>query len=282
MFRLARDPLVHFLLLGGLLFLLYAWRGEQEEVDPFQIVISDEEVQSMRQALSVLHGRAPTEEELRATIEPRIKDEILYREALALGLDQDDSLVRARLTEKMLFLTQDVAEPATPTTGELEEYFDADPERFLVPASVSFEQRFFSPSAQRSDLESAVADAVAALQAGTGDDIASDEFLFDDTYEQASYASLAAGFGAGFADTLETLPADAVWQGPIRSDFGLHAVRVIEQAAAYQPTLEQIRAEVSSALVAERRLDANEAEYQKLRQRYEILVDIPDAAESAE
>ena len=104
MIRLVRDPLIHFLLLGGLLFLLYAWRGEEEGVDPLQIVISEEEVGSLRQALAVLHGREPTEDELLATIEPRIREEILYREALALGLDQGDSLVRARLTEKMLFL----------------------------------------------------------------------------------------------------------------------------------------------------------------------------------
>ncbi|MGI9258196.1 MAG: peptidyl-prolyl cis-trans isomerase [Gammaproteobacteria bacterium] len=279
MIRLVRDPLIHFLLLGGLLFLLYAWRGEEEGVDPFQIVISEEEVGNMRQALTLLHGREPEEDELLATIEPRIKEEILYREALALGLDQGDSLVRARLTEKMLFLTQDVAEPATPTTEELEAFFAADPERFFVPASVSFEQRFFSPSPQRPDLDSEVADAVTALRAGMGDDIADDELLFDASYERASYASLADGFGAGFAEILQTLAADAVWQGPVRSDFGLHAVRIIEQAAAYQPTFDQIAAEVSSVLVAERRLEANEAEYQQLRERYDIVIDIPDPAE---
>ena len=279
MIRLVRDPLIHFLLLGGLLFLLYSWRGEEEGIDPFQIVISEEEVASLRQALTVLHGQEPTEEELWATLEPRIKEEILYREALALGLDQGDSLVRARLTEKMLFLTQDVAEPATPTTEELEAFFAADPERFAVPASVSFEQRFFSPSPQRPDLESEVADAVVALQAGTGEEIADDELLFDGFYESASYAGLADGFGAGFAELLAALPADGIWQGPFRSDFGLHAVRVIEQQAGYQPTFDQIAAEVSSALIAERRLEANEAEYQQLRERYDIVVDVPETTE---
>ncbi len=264
------------------MFLLYAWRGEPEGDDPLQIVISEEEVESTREALTVLHGRAPTEDELLATIEPRIRDEILYREAIALGLDQDDSLVRARLTEKMLFLTQDVAEPATPTAEELEAFFAADPGRFRVPASISFEQRFFSSSPQRPDLEAEVADAIAALQAGTADAVESDDYLFDDVYERVSHASLAEGFGAGFADALAALPADGVWQGPIRSDFGLHAVRVIERVAAYQPDLDEIRAEVTSALVAERRRQANETEYQKLRARYRILVGAPGPADSAE
>ena len=148
-----------------------------------------------------------------------------------------------------------------------------------MPASVSFEQRFFSPSPQRPDLESEVAAAVEVLRAGTDEEIEDDALLFDASYERATYASISDGFGTGFAETLATLAADSIWQGPIRSDFGLHAVRIIEQAAGYQPTLDEIAAEVSSALVADRRLEANEAEYQKLRQRYDVVVGIPDAAE---
>ena len=157
MSKFLKDPLIHFLLLGGLLFLLYAWRGEPEGEDSFRIVVTEAEVDAARQALALLHGQSPTEEQVLATFEPRIKDEILYREALALGLGEDDALVRARLTEKMLFLTQDVVEPATPTEGEVGAFFEEDPSRFFVPATVSFEQRFFSPSSRTEDLEAPVA-----------------------------------------------------------------------------------------------------------------------------
>ena len=97
------------------MFALFSWRGEPDEADPFRIVISDEEVQSMWQAMAILHGHVPTRDEMWSMLEPNIKDEILFREALALGLDEGDSQVRARLTEKMLFLTQDIAEPVKPT-----------------------------------------------------------------------------------------------------------------------------------------------------------------------
>ncbi|HEY5622478.1 MAG TPA: peptidylprolyl isomerase [Gammaproteobacteria bacterium] len=274
--RLLKDPLIHFLLLGGLLFVLYAWRGEPEADDPFRIVVTSEEVESVRQALALLHGQDPTDEQVRATIEPRIKDEILYREAIALGLDEDDSLVRARLTEKMLFLTQDVAEPVAPTDAEVEAFFADDPARFFVPAAISFEQRFFSPSFG-GGAELAARAAIRALRAGS-EAVVTDDVLFDDRYDGITQEAIANAFGDAFASALAELAPGSGWQGPLRSDFGFHAVRVIDRADAYQPGLDEIRAEVTTALVAQRRLEANEAEYRKLRARYDVVYGAPASA----
>ena len=282
MLRLVKDPLVHFLLLGGLLFLLFAWRGEPDAADPYEIVIADEEVQSMWQALAILYGHVPTREEMWATLEPNIKEEILYREALALGLDQDDSQVRARLAEKMLFLTQDIAEPIEPTDAELAAYFEADPERFRRLATISFEQLFFSPSRRGAQLEVDAEAALQQLRDGDAESVVSDDLLLEDRYERAEFAAISRAFGDDFASTVTALQPENIWLGPIRSDYGLHLVRVTELNASYQPDLDEVRAEVKTALMAQRRTEANEAEYRELRDRYEIVVNFPEFPELTE
>ncbi len=282
MLRLLKDPLVHFLLLGGLLFLLFAWRGEPDATDPYEIVIADEDVQRMQQALAILHGRVPTREEMWAILEPSIKEEILYREALALGLDQNDSQVRARLAEKMLFLTQDIAEPIEPTGAELAAYFEADPERFRRLATISFEHIFFSPSRRGAQLEADAEAALLIVREGGADSVVSDDLLLEDRYERTEFAAIRRAFGDNFASIVTALQPENTWLGPIRSDYGLHLVRVTELNASYQPDLDEVGAEVKTALMAQRRLEANEAEYHELRDRYEIVVNLPEFPEAAE
>jgi hypothetical protein len=282
MLRLLKDPLVHFLLLGGLLFLLFAWRGEPDATDPYEIVIADEDVQRMQQALAILHGRVPTREEMWAILEPSVKEEILYREALALGLDQNDSQVRARLAEKMLFLTQDIAEPIEPTGAELAAYFEADPERFRRLATISFEHIFFSPSRRGAQLEADAEAALLMVREGGADSVVSDDLLLEERYERTEFAAIRRAFGDNFASTVTALQPENTWLGPIRSDYGLHLVRVTELNASYQPDLDEVGAEIKTALMAQRRLEANEAEYRVLRDRYEIVVNLPEFPEAAE
>lgn len=278
MLKLLKDPLVHFLLLGGLIFLLYVWRGDSDDTDPYRIVIGDEAVQSMWQAVAILHGHPPTREEMWAMLEPNIKEEILYREALALGLDEDDAQVRARLAEKMLFLTQDIVEPAAPTETELTAFFDADPERFRKPATISFEHIFFSPSRRGSELQADAEAALRQLRDGGTNYIESDDLLLESRYEQAEAGAISRAFGDQFADIVFFVQPDDLWQGPMRSDYGLHLVRVSELIESYLPGLDEVRAEVTTAFAAQRRSEANEAEYRKLRDRYEIVVTLPEFA----
>ena len=235
MLKLLKDPLIHFLLLGGLIFLLYVWRGESDDTDPYRIVIGDEEVQSMWQAVAILHGHPPTREEMWAMLEPNIKEEILYREALALGLDEDDPQVRARLAEKMLFLTQDIAEPTAPTDTELTAFFQADRERFRQPATVSFEHVYFSPSRRGSRLQADAEAALLELREGGTETVVGDELLLANRYERAEFGAIRRAFGDQFGDALFALQPGDLWQGPMRSDYGLHLVRVSELTEAYLP-----------------------------------------------
>ncbi|MFL2545799.1 MAG: peptidyl-prolyl cis-trans isomerase [Candidatus Rariloculaceae bacterium] len=270
-----KDPLIHFLLLGGLLFLFYDWRGEPEGAGPYQILISAGEVQSITQTLTILNGRDPTRDEVLETLEPSIMDEILYREALALGLDEDDSQVRLRLAEKMLFLTQDIAEPVPPTDEEAAEFFAADPERFRTPELLTFEQIFYSPAEHGQNIEDVATEALVELRAGVEPTIAGDNLLFEDVYSQVELVEIELILGDAFATALQAVDTNSGWQGPLRSDFGVHLVLVAERIESRQPAFEEIRPQVVTALVAQRRSEANQVEFQKLRDRYEIVIAAP-------
>ena len=125
MSKLLKDPLVHFLLIGAALFAVSAWRGESVSAGRDAIVVTAEQVAQARAAAAVLQGREPTPEELEALVEPTIRDEVMYREALALGLDVNDDEVRRRLIEKMSYLTQDLADPEPSSEEALRQFYDA-------------------------------------------------------------------------------------------------------------------------------------------------------------
>src|SRR5690606_6077586 len=163
--KLLKDPLLHFLALGALLFAVSLVRDERGD-DPDRIVIDAATVERVAEAARRLHGREPTRDELRELLEPHIRDEVLYREALALGLDENDDEGRRRLIEKMHYLTQDLADPDPPSEEELRGYFEAGPERFELPAAVTFEQVFFSPQLRGEAPDASVEAGLRALREG--------------------------------------------------------------------------------------------------------------------
>src|SRR5690606_38221527 len=136
MSHLLKDPLLHFLLIGAALFAVSAWRGGEPPAET--IVISEAEGERLRAAAELARGRAPTQQELEEILEPTIRNEIYYREALALGLDVDDDEVRRRLIEKMQYLSENLADPEPPSEQALREYYEARPNLFRIQESVTF------------------------------------------------------------------------------------------------------------------------------------------------
>ena len=277
--KFLKDPLVHFLLIGASLFALSAWRGEWIRGGRERIVISAGQVAQVRDAAEVLKGRAPTDEEVAALIEPTIRDEVLYREALALKLDVNDDEVRRRLVDKMNYLTQDTADPAPSSDTELRKFYDETPARFEMPELATFDQVFFSP-AERGDSVEAVAKAgIAALRAGQSPDEVGDHTPLRGAYENAPRDQVDVLFGDAIAEALFTLPPGD-WTGPFKSDFGLHAVRLHARTARRLPPFDEIRDQVAAEFAAERRRARNEAEYRRMRARYDVVIEKP-AARSA-
>jgi len=272
--RFLKDPLVHFLLIGASLFVLSAWRGERIRGGRERIVVTADQVAQVRDAAELLKGRAPTDEELAALIEPTIRDEVLYREALALKLDVNDDEVRRRLVDKMSYLTQDTADPAPSSDAELRRFYDESSARFETPELATFDQVFFSP-AERGDSVDAVAKAgLAALRAGRSPDEVGDHTPLRGIYENAPRDQVEVLFGDAVAEALFTMPPGD-WTGPFKSDFGLHAVRLRARSARRLPPFDEIRDQVAAEFAADRRRERNEAEYRRMRAHYDVVVEKP-------
>jgi len=272
--RFLKDPLVHFLLIGASLFVLSAWRGERIRGGRERIVVTADQVAQVRDAAELLKGRAPTDEELEALIEPTIRDEVLYREALALKLDVNDDEVRRRLVDKMSYLTQDTADPAPSSDAELRRFYDESSARFETPELATFDQVFFSP-AERGDSVDAVAKAgLAALRSGRSPDEVGDHTPLRGIYENAPRDQVEVLFGDAVAEALFTMPPGD-WTGPFKSDFGLHAVRLRARSARRLPPFDEIRDQVAAEFAADRRRERNEAEYRRMRAHYDVVVEKP-------
>jgi hypothetical protein len=274
MVKLLKDPLVHFLLIGAALFAISAWRGETIRTGRERIVVSAEQFAQVRDAAALLQGRPLTDQEVEALLEPSIRDEVLYREALALGLDEDDDEVRRRLIEKMNYLTEDLADPEPSSATELREFYDALPDRFAIPELVTFDQVFFSPSERGDALEAAAEAGITGLRAGRSPEEVGDHTPLRQTYENAPREQVAVLFGDALAAALFTMaPGD--WTGPYRSDFGLHAVRLRGRTERRVPPFDEIREQVANDFAAEKRRARNEAEYRRMRGNYEIVIERP-------
>lgn len=278
--RLLKDPLVHFLSIGAVLFAISAWRGESVTTGAERIVVTAEQVAEARAAATALQGREPTAEELAALVEPTVRDEVMYREALALGLDVNDDEVRRRLVEKMVYLTQDLADPEPGSEEDLRRFYEASPEIFTIPPLVSFDQVFFSPGARGDALEADAAAGLEALRAGRAPAEVGDRTPLRESYDDAPREQVAVLFGEALADALFAA-APGEWTGPFRSDFGLHAVRLRSRSEARLPPYEEIAERVAQEYGALRRREANERAYQEMRAKYDVVIEQPERAAAA-
>lgn len=259
--RTLREPLLWFLLAGAVLFVVTGRAGERGAGG--EIRVTDAERQRLHDQWLVQTGSPPTPVELERLVEQWIREEIYYREALALGLDEGDVIIRRRLVQKLAFLTEDLAAAAEPTADELAAYHARHADRYLQPARASFSHRYFSGQ-RREDPE-------AAARAALADpDDAGDPFMLQRTYAARSDAEIAELFGGDFAAALADLPTGE-WQGPIRSAYGWHLVRIEERLPARAPALEEVAQRVRADLIQERRTAANEAFFESLRGRYRVV-----------
>lgn len=266
---LRKDPLIHFLLVGALLFAGLSLLAPRER--PESILIGADTVERLRESATLLQGRPPTEDELAALVRDAVRDEIYYREALAQGLDADDAVVRQRLIDKMRELNENVVDPVPPET-DLEAWFAENAAQFRIPELVSFDHLFFSP---RERGETARADAEAALAALAGG--AEAAALGDSTPLGARFTAADAGrVRVLFGDELTAAVFAAErerWIGPYESGFGWHLVRVVERTAARDPAFAEVEDIVREAYAAERLATANAEALARLLERFDVRVE---------
>ncbi|WP_324072472.1 MAG: peptidylprolyl isomerase [Erythrobacter sp.] len=251
-----REPLVHFLGLGALLYVVLTWGGAPP--DPASRVIKVDAAQKAQLALGFerVMGRAPTDAELDERITRYVREEVLYREALRLGLDQDDAVVRQRMVAKMDLTAGGAAELAEPDEAALQAFYKANQARYARTPLVSFEQRLFSGEA--------AARAALSGAGGTGQPSS-----LPASMNETSMPEIAVRFGQQFAQGLVSLPADGAWKGPIPSGFGWHIVRVSGRASA-EPDFEALRPRLANDWRADQIAQRKQRAYEILRSAYRV------------
>ena len=275
---LLREPLLHFLVLGGLLFVLFGLTQGPEQEGTRQIRVTAAQVEQLAAQFSRTWMRPPTDEELAGLIERHIRGEVFYREALAMGLDQDDPYVRNRLGQKLEFLLDDLSAETAPGDDALAQYLEEHAERFREPARITFRQIYLNPD-RHPQPDTEAARLLERLRAGADPAGLGDVTLLKQAFNDASQTEIARQFGAAFAEALLELD-QGQWLGPIPSGLGAHLVLVTDRQPARLPTLAEVRAQVLRDWQEERRREQKEQAYARLRQRYEILVEPADSPQT--
>lgn len=270
---------MHFLVLGAGLFLLYGYVEGTSPERPDRVVVGEGEVTRLAEQFQRTWMRPPMREELRGLAEEFVKEEILYREALALGLDKDDLVIRRRMRQKMEFLNADLAEQREPTEAELQSYLKANPKKFRLPARFSFQQIYLKPEESGGDLEQRAADLLAKLRRnpalGADSQRLGDPSLLPSGLELVSKREISAVFGTDFAEAIADLDARA-WSGPYRSSYGLHLVYLTAIEGGGLPDLDLVRPAVEREWSNDERQTANARFYQALRERYTVEIVLPE------
>lgn len=263
-----REPLVYFALAGALLFGVDRVRHPPREARG-DIVLTREFVDGVRRDLASRGGRAPTRAELRAALERFAEEEVLYREAAALGLDRGDPIVRRRMIQKMeVMLGGDAPEPSD---AELMRWRDAHPDRYATPASVDFTQVFVD-GARHPDTAADCASARARLDAAEAPTSVGDPFVDGATFTAQSRSQVELRFGGAFAEALFNAPAGR-WVGPLTSRYGCHHVRVEAVTASRPAPIDAVRERLRADLLEDQRSAARRRAIQRLRTRHTIRID---------
>ena len=271
--KILREPLLHFLLLGAAIFGAHRLRSNAHATQPGNIVVTDGRIEALVAAFTRTWQRPPTASEREGLIRDYIREEVYVREAIALGLDQDDIVIRRRLRQKLEFVSEALTAQAEPTDGQLRAYLTAHPDAFRVEPRYTFRQVFLNPHRHGERLSRDAVRLLARLrQAGADPDAAGDASLLDHSFEALPASLVADQFGDQFTAELGELPIGQ-WRGPVPSTYGAHLVLVDDRTDARVPVLEEVRDAVRRDWANAQRAEASEKYYQALLRRYTVTVE---------
>lgn len=265
------EPLTHFFVLGLLLFVLYAVVNDESGLSAEEIVVDQARVNSLVSSFEKTWQRPPTVDERQGLIEAWVREEILYREGVAIGFDLDDPVIRRRVAQKMSFIADGMV-PEAPDDAELEAWLAAHINDYEIPAVYSLQQVYIDPQRHSDDLETFVNDIATSLANGADPKSLGDSTLLLSEVSSSSSIELARAFGTEFVNALAEVTVGD-WQGPIRSGYGLHFVKIDEYTAPRTPGLAEVRAAVERDLLSDTSKQIGEAFYAALRERYTVRVE---------
>lgn len=271
-----KEPLLHFLILAVGLFAVQRFLSPQPDAgQPDEIVVSQQRINSLILTFHRTWQRPPTPDELDGLIDDYIKEEVFYREALKMGLDRDDTLIRRRMRQKLEFLAEDFADAVQPTDEQLQEYLDSHPASFRIESVTSFHQVFLNPRERGETLAADVEAMLDRLQSG-GEDVdptqLGDPILLPFENPPMRAQQIANQFGQEFAQQLGDIPL-GVWDGPIRSAYGAHLILVNDRTPGRAPQLDEVRAAVQRDWFADRRAESKQQFFDSLIEKYLVRIE---------
>jgi len=273
--RWLREPALQFLLIGTGLFIVYGWLHGRASFSRDTIVITEGRIDQLAAGFASLHRRPPTREEMDGMVSEAVREEIFYREAMALHLDQDDVIVRRHMAQKLQFVSEDTHPLREPTQAQLRDFLAQHPQQFQAERGYSFTQVFLSPQRHGDHLHTDAERMLAALRHAPDDATlvkGGDPFLLDSHFERLPAGETARLFGADFEKALQTL-ATGQWQGPVTSSLGTHLVLLRLRDEPGPPRLVDVQDEVRRAWMNDQRELANTRFYDELRRRYNVRVE---------
>jgi len=269
--RLLAEPMLHFMVIGIALFAAYHWRSPAG-VGGKHIVITQGVVDDLVTQHVAARGRQPSDVELRSLIDAYVRDEILYREGAALGLDRDDIVVKRRVRQKLEVIGEEEASTTAPTDAELSAYLAANPAQFRTPAVVTFDQIFIGPFTTQQAVARAAAVTRDSSPSTFDPAVLGRPTLLPPGMTHVESTLVARSFGPKFAAALEQAPLGE-WSGPIESAYGAHYVRVSARTPAIMPPLADVHAQVVREWENERRQRARDDSYANMRRSYKVIVE---------
>ncbi len=272
--KLVRDPLLHFLLLGAVIFAVFRFSRSSGD-KPGEIVVTRGTVENLVTGFTRTWQRPPNEDDLKGLIREYIREEVAYRQAIAMGLDRDDTIVRRRLRQKLEFISEDLATRAEPSDRDLQAFMQSHESSYQTDATFTFRHVYLDPQKHGSNLKRDTGRVLAQLRAsGTKADFesAGDPFLLQKQFERVSVSEVKQVLGEQFASGLSQLKS-GTWEGPVRSGYGVHLVLVTERSDKRQPPLAEVRNEVRREWLNAKRLEASDKFYQALLQHYTIKIE---------
>ena len=276
--KLSKESLVYFFVLGFVVFGLHAFLNSEMKVrdeDPFTVEVASADVEWIRSSWETRMKRQPTQLELQGLINNYIREEILQREALAMGMDEKDMIIKRRLVQKLTFVFEDLAETMEPTDDELKNYMQENQEKYRIPEMMSFTHIYFDPDKSKEVVNEAktVLDRLKSAESPSEKILSlGDVIMMDASFRKKSPDEVARIFGKEFTDELFSA-SKLGWQGPIISTYGLHIVFIEERIASQMPAFDNIREDVKIDFVYERKKQVIDNAYNTAKSRYTVLVE---------
>lgn len=265
--KLRREPFVHFVALGALIFAAYGWVHPRSLDDQHRLEVTQGDLEALRATSVQQWGKAPNAQQMDDLVQSFVREEVLYREAVASGLDRDDVIVRRRLAQKMEFLAHE--DVRAPDEVEQRQYYAAHVAQYLQPASIDLEQLYFSADQHGAATALLAHQSLKALNQGKS--AQGDNFMLARALTAQTGAMLVRDFGQVFADSVLSQPVGR-WLGPIPSAHGLHLVRVLQRSPQAPGRFEELRDRIAADMVNERVASARDAAFNRLLAGYTVVL----------